>query len=473
MNRKIRNAKPAVITVIMVFVLFTTSTASFSQPNLIDEESLRVIKAELKKELRAEIKQELYAEFLTDIELLVEENVRKEIQAYLTALQNTPEWQKQANAGETNPSGEPGGESLDSAVRRSVREILHSHGIKRYISDEELDMIVAGRGIEPQLTIAQGYKKNPEPSPSLQAKKYTHPAPLDENDYNFAAGDEKISDSIERTLQQKGSVLLPKGTFQIEPSTTWAHFSSNSINIQGFSILPVLVIGDISVRRTKRDVLIQNFTLKYGLWNNLQTEVKIPFRAQYNRDTISESSESTKSSAGMGDIEFGLSRQIGWEHGLIPDLIAAVNVKSTTGRSPYNKTIGLGTGHWAVRGSLIAAKSSDPAVIFGSLNYTYNFAETVQNIGKIEPGKSIGYSLGMAIALSYQTAINFSFDHSLTEKFKTAGQKVDGSFINSANVKIGANWALNEKSSIDFSVAFGVTDDAPDVTAEIRFPFVF
>jgi hypothetical protein len=79
----------------------------------------------------------------------------------------------------------------------------------------------------------------------------------------------------------------------------------------------------------------------------------------------------------------------------------------------------------------------------------------------------------MAIALSYQTAINFSFDHSVTQKLETAGQKVEGSFLNSANVRIGANWALNEKSSVDFSVAFGVTDDAPDVTAEIRFPFVF
>lgn len=472
MNKKIRKAKPAIITLILFFSSFISSSTSLSQETLINPEYLRTLKEEIKKELRDEIQQELYNEFLTNIEQLVEENVRKEIQAYLTSLQNTPEWQEQANATENNLSSEPT-ESLDSAVRRTVREILQSHGIKRYISDEELDMIVAGRGIEPQLTIERGIRKTPKPSSSLSATNRSNPVPLNEDDYNFIGGDEKIADSIERTLQQKGSVLLPKGTFQVEPSTTWAHFSSNSINIQGFSILPVLVIGDISVRRTKRDVFIQNFTMKYGLLNNLQAEVKVPFRAQYNRDTISESSETTKNSAGMGDIEFGVSRQIGWEHGLIPDLIAAVNVKSTTGRSPYNKTIGLGTGHWAVRGSLIAAKSSDPAVIFSSLNYTYNFSETVQNIGKIEPGSSLGYSLGMAIALSYQTAINFSFDHSVTQKFKTTGQKVDGSFLNSANVKIGANWALNEKSSVDFSVAFGVTDDAPDVTAEIRFPFVF
>lgn len=472
MNKKIRRSKPVFSVVIIILSLLSSGSLSYSQTNLIDEENMKIIKDELKKELRAEIKQELYAEFNANIQKIVEEHVRKELDAYLARLRNQPLEDLQANAIETAPlSTALPGETLDSAVRRTVREVLRSNGIKRPISDEELDNIVAGRGIEPQLTLERGIKKTPDPS--LMAKNDSNPRTLDENDYNLVGGAEQVSDSIERTLQQKGSILLPKGTIQIEPSTTWAHFSSNSINIQGFSILPVLVIGDISVRKTKRDVFIQNFTMKYGLLENLQTEVKIPFRGQYNRDTISETEESTKDSFGMGDIEFGVSRQIGWEHGLVPDLIAAFNVKSTTGRSPYNRAIGLGTGHWAVRGSLIAAKSSDPAVIFSSLNYTYSFDETIDNIGKVEPGSTVGYSLGMAIALSYQTAINFSFDHSVTQKLQTAGQKVEGSFLNSANVRIGANWALNEKSSVDFSVAFGVTDDAPDVTAEIRFPFVF
>lgn len=472
MNTDHRHNKPLIVILATLFTFFTATAPSWSQTSLINEEYVKQLKEQIKKELRDEIRQELYLEFNANIQKLVEKNIRRELDLYLARLKEQPLDELQASATGDGSSAARLQDSLDDAVRRTVKEVLESEGIRQTVSDEELDRIVAGQGIEPQLPIERGMRKSPEPS--LLAKK-TNASTMNDSDsnYNLAGGAEQISDSIERTLQQKGSILLPKGTLQVEPSTTWAHFSSNSINIQGFSILPVLVIGDISVRRTKRDVFIQNFTMKYGLLDNLQTEVKIPFRGQYNRDTISETEESTTNSFGMGDIEFGVSRQIGWEHGLVPDLIAAVNVKSTTGHSPYNRAIGLGTGHWAVRGSLIAAKSSDPAVIFSSLNYTHSFEETVDNIGKIEPGDTIGYSLGMAIALSYQTAINFSFDHSVTQKLETAGRKVEGSFLNSANVKIGANWALNEKSSVDFSVAFGVTDDAPDVTAEIRFPFVF
>ncbi|MBZ0167288.1 MAG: transporter, partial [Candidatus Omnitrophica bacterium] len=295
---------------------------------------------------------------------------------------------------------------------------------------------------------------------------------MTKSDYNLAGG-EMRQESIERTLQSKGSILLPKGTVQVEPSFTWAHFSSNRINIQGFSILPVLVIGNINVQETRRDIFISSLALKYGLLNNLQAEISVPFRGQKNRDTESEITETTDSTFGLGDVSVGLSRQIAWESGIVPDLIAAVTFKTKTGDNAYEEPIGLGTGHYSIRGSLIAAKSSDPAVVFGSLSYTYNFKENYPGVGDVEPGSTIGYSLGMAIALSYQTAINFSFDHSVTEKFQINDRLTEGSYLNSANVKIGANWAINERSSVDFSVAFGVTDDAPDVTAEIRFPFVF
>lgn len=455
------------LTTVFIFTAFNFSPVLHSENFSMSDDLYLQIKSDIKKELYSEVKEELQKEFDQKIQSLVEENVRREFEEYV-ARQGILS-QDQLAAGSVSIEE---GESLDHAVRRTVREVFQSGNYRNYISDEELETVVAGRGIRPELSITSQYKKSlPHASNGDLAKNVGQA--LDQEEYEIVGGEEPRTDSIERTLQQKGSMLLQKGKLQFESSTTWAHFSSNRINIQGFSILPVLVIGDISIQETKRDVFIQNFTLKYGFLNNLQMEFKVPFRSQYNRDTISETNETTTSTSGVGDVEFGLSRQIAWEQGFLPDLIAAVNFKSTTGQSPYNKSIGLGTGHYGARVSLVAAKASDPAFIFGGLSYSYNFENTVTNIGKVEPGATIGYSLGMAIALSYQTAINFSFDHSVTQKLRIAGRKVDGSFINSANVKIGANWALNERASIDFSVAFGVTDDAPDVTAEVRFPFSF
>lgn len=430
----------------------------------ISAKTYKKLKKDLKDELYSEIRAELYEELNANINQLVADNIRRELKAYIA--------QHMLSNGNEKHAFIEDDSQLDYVVHNTVRQIFESDLLSQYLSDEELDQIRAGSGIESDLAIKGGFNKSPQVTRSLLARSRGKATPMSKSDYDLAAGEIR-QESIERTLQSKGSILLPKGTLQVEPSVSWSHFSSNRINIEGFSILPVLVIGDISVQETRRDILITSVALKYGIWENLQTEVRIPFRGQFNRDVVSETSETTADSWGIGDIDFGLSRQIAWESGIVPDIIASLNFKTKTGRSPYNRTIGLGSGHYSVRGSLVAAKSSDPAVIFGSLSYTHNFKEDVDFIGEVEPGSTIGYSLGMAIALSYQTAINFSFDHSITEKFKTAGTEVDGSFLNSANVKIGANWSINERSSVDFSVAFGVTDDAPDVSAEVRFPFIF
>lgn len=283
----------------------------------------------------------------------------------------------------------------------------------------------------------------------------------------------KRDEAVERTLVQKGGMLLPRGTLQVEPSFTTAHFSSNRINIQGFSILPVLVIGEISTESVKRDIFIESLSLKYGLLNNLQGELRVPYRYELDRVTSNLGAESTRDSSGMGDVEFAISRQIGFEQGIRPDLVANLSVKSITGEGPYNRDIGLGTGHYAIRGNLIASKSSDPAVIFGSLNYTWNIKRNIANYGAVDPGDTIGYSLGTAIGLSYQAAMNFQFEHSFTSKMKKDGIPVNGSFLNAASLKAGFTWSVSEKSSIDFSVGFGLTTDSPDYVVEIRFPFTF
>lgn len=287
---------------------------------------------------------------------------------------------------------------------------------------------------------------------------------------SVVGGKERI---IEKTLIERGGMLLPKGRLQIEPSFSTAHFSANRINIQGFSILPILVIGEISTETVKRDIFIETLSLKYGLLHNLQGELKFPYRYQFERVTDNLGAETTRDAGGFGDMEFSLSRQIAYEKGFIPDTLLSISAKPPTGRSPYNRAIGLGTGHWGIRSALIAAKSSDPIVVFGSLSYTWNIKRDIANYGVVEPGDTIGYSLGTALALSYQTAINFQFEQGITSKMRKNGKYVNGSFLNAASLRYGFTWSLSEKSSVDFSVSHGLTTDAPDYIVELRFPFTF
>jgi len=425
-------------------------------------------------QLKAQIKEELHQDLKKDIDRMVREKVKEEFEAYMAQIQDEG-YDQHAGVIPTLevPSSD---ESLEQSVQRIVREIFSKElktASKDRISDLELDTYVAGKGIEPELEVGNGLFKNPSDSRfMLAAADSSSGNQASEATLDVSGGDER-AESIERTLQQRGSILLPKGTLQIEPSLSWAHFSSNRININGFIILDVLAIGEISTDTVKRDIFLQNVSLKYGLLDNFQTELKIPYRAEHDRITNTSNSDVTRKTSGIGDIEFGVSRQIGWEQGLMPDLVAALSLKSNSGEAPFNNEIGLGTGFWAIRSSLIAAKSSDPVVIFGSLNYTHSFENDFENFGDIQPGDTIGYSLGTAIALSYQTAINFSFDHSVTMKMEQNGMRVPGSFLNTASFKTGLNWAINDQASVDFGVSIGITNDAPDATVELRFPYTF
>ncbi len=453
-------------------------------------------RATLKEQLKEEIRKELSQEFAQEIPQLVKKEVDAywaeqkvaalmganqpaEISAHPTAptiplhqTTETPQITRVNSPSEENPS-----ETKDEAIERIVRNIIRQE--MRELTEKELSEMVAAN-FEEQIQIA-GITKTPHHEYQLaQAVNEKNENSTKTNDNKATQGEmgevragEKKAESLERALIQRGGILLPKGKLQVEPSITYAHFSSNRITIQGFNILPVLVIGSISTETVKRDVFINTWAFKYGLFKNFQTEVKVPMRWEHDRVTDTFGSESTREYGGLGDIEFGMSRQIGWEHGFIPDLLANISVKTNSGEAPYNRDIGLGTGHWAVRYGLTAVKSSDPAVVFGGLNYTWNIKRNINDFGEVDPGDTIGYTLGTAIALSYQTAINFSFDHSVTTKLMKDKRNVPGSFINAANLKTGFTWAINERSSVDFGVAVGITNDAPDMTIDIRFPYTF
>lgn len=475
MDLKIKKFFTRVLSIILCvcFVVFSTSITYCDE--LLDQN-------ELMKQLKIQIKKELRAEFKSEIEQVIRDQVQMEIAVYMAGIQGADSLQPQIGLSSRSVdelskkvidhSAEFNQEDIGQIVNKIVVQEMEK------LSDQSLDRYIAAGGVSDEVNYKGLSKNYKEADYQLASAKDVEPGisknTIENDSEDVTGGEAETINSVERTLQQKGSILLPKGTMQVEPSISWAHFSSNRISVDGLIILDVFTVGEIATETISRDIYVENIALKYGLYNNFQVDVKIPFRGEYDRITDTNSSETTNHTSGMGDIDIGLSRQIGWEEGWRPDLIAAVGVKTTSGRDPYNKEIGLGTGHWAVRTSLIAAKTSDPAVVFGSLTYTYNFSrDDIEGLGEVDPGDTVGYSLGTAIALSYQTAINFSFDHSLTFKTKSNGSEINGTFLNIANFRAGLNWAISERASVDFGVSMGLTKDSPDVTVELRFPITF
>lgn len=307
-------------------------------------------------------------------------------------------------------------------------------------------------------------------------------------------GPAKETLSIERLLVTRGNVLLSQGQIEIEPSFQYAHFSSQQLAVSGFAILPSLVIGQISTQRIQRDILIPAITVRGGIFDWLQADAVVPYRWQRDRITDSLATvEGEATNAGIGDIEGGLSLQVLRERGLIPDMILGFRYKTRTGEDPFEvqpkQTIGgttlfepaLGTGFETYRPGLTLVKSVDPAIIFGGVGVVLSQARdvTLQNnrVAEIDPGNSWEFNVGFAFALNPDISLNAQYVQRFTghTNFKSDSLDIElpGTTLNVGTANFGFTWALSRYLAMDFALGIGLTEDAPAVTAQIRFPIRF
>jgi len=282
--------------------------------------------------------------------------------------------------------------------------------------------------------------------------------------------------AFERTLVERGGLLLPWGKFDIEPGLSYVHSSSDRIVIDGFTILPVLVVGDIFSERVRRDHFIASATLRAGLPWDMQLGVYVPYRYESLRVFTQDNQETDDSINGLGDVEVALSYQLPLKRGRFPDLIAGLRWKSKTAKDPFSpdtpQGLSLGTGFNSFEGTLMAVKVSDPVVFFGRLSFTYN-AEEIKPVGEVDPGDSYGLQMGMALALNLDTSVNFSYDQRYTDSTDLNGQTVPGSYLTTGTFTTGISYVMDTHKSLDVSVGIGLTRDSPDVQVNFSLPIRF
>ena len=81
------------------------------------------------------------------------------------------------------------------------------------------------------------------------------------------AREQIIKEGTEQILIQTGGVLIPKGTFVLEPAFSYTHFDRRNIAISGFTIYQALVVGTIDVEEVDRDIFSLQLTGRYGITN--------------------------------------------------------------------------------------------------------------------------------------------------------------------------------------------------------------
>jgi hypothetical protein len=79
--------------------------------------------------------------------------------------------------------------------------------------------------------------------------------------------------------------------------------------VNGFALLLVLVVGDITSQHVREDFLLPTFTARLGLPHRLQMDFRVPYGYELIRSVDANNNNQTSSSSfGLGDISASVSR---------------------------------------------------------------------------------------------------------------------------------------------------------------------
>ena len=285
-----------------------------------------------------------------------------------------------------------------------------------------------------------------------------------------------ISTAFEQRLSKEGGMLLDKYKYIYEPSLSYAHSSYDNIVVDGFTVYPVLVVGDIVSEKVNRDIISNNHSFRFGLGNDMQMDVVIPLGYEKEETFRGDGTHESKNISGIGDVSLGLSYQLFKTHKSWPDTVVAFNWKTATGKDPYrllsSEELSLGTGFDTLGLSIISMTNADPLVLFGGLSVSHTQAK-VKQIGHVKPGASAGLNLGMALALNFDTSLSFNFQYRFTDKTEINGQRINGSQLTTSTFAIGLSKAKGDSYAVDVDLNIGLTADSPDFQLTVSFPMNF
>jgi len=294
--------------------------------------------------------------------------------------------------------------------------------------------------------------------------------------------------ALDRALISRGGLLLPPGTVELDNGISYFNATSDQIHINGFTIFPILVVGDISSERSERDVVLSSMTTRIGLPHDLQLDVRVPYGYQSERTVTADNQKLSKRFLGLGDVEVGLTKQLKRGRGLGPDLLGGFRWKSTSGPDPYEPTsteATLGTGFQSLQANLTAVKPSDPLVFFGSLSYTANLSTTKQiqssdptnpnslTTGRVNPGDTIGFQVGTALSVNPEASLNFALDQRFTRSTSLNGKSLPGTYLSEAVFHLGTSYIYAPGRSVDLGLGIGLSRGAPNFQFSVNLPLRF
>lgn len=248
---------------------------------------------------------------------------------------------------------------------------------------------------------------------------------------------------------RQAAVLLKQGEQELEFAFSYANDTNMGLRTRELS-LPL--------------------TMRLGLTNRLEGSLTVPVIWAEN-EQLPPSPVENNQTFGLGDIQLDLNYLLIAEDEQWPDVMTAMDIWVPTDDLPDpNNAIEVTTssGYWRVAGSLMLAKSYDPAVIYGGLAYYHTFSETQYGV-RLTPGKGLVYRLGMGFSINPSLMWNNQFIGIYQTETKHDGQKIPGSVREPMLFETGLSLSLDKYNFLEPSLTFGLNDEAIDTTWQLSY----
>jgi len=364
---------------------------------------------------------------------------------------------------------------------------------------------------QPTTPVPKRLAKSPADLTGNQKEATTGSSAAGGSSYGESLKDDSAPAKSVVNLYDEASGFFGGGKFSFESGLTYSHYDTRQLILNGFLALDSIFLGNLNLDRIKADTWTLDLTGRYNFDNRWQFDINVPVvyrESAYQSgganggDAQATSEQTVTRDPTIGDVNFGVAYKFLDESANTPDAVFTVRVKAPTGKDPFGikliqsgantniftpEDLPTGNGVWSISPGISLVKTFDPAVLFGTLSYTHNLEGSFDDIsstvglsqpGKVKLGDSFQLGAGVAFALNEKMSMSFSVSDLIQKKSKLKQdggdwQTVATSDANAGYFNVGMTIAATDKLTIVPNLSIGLTEDAPDFTFSLKFPYYF
>ena len=91
----------------------------------------------------------------------------------------------------------------------------------------------------------------------------------------------------------------------------------------------------------------------------------------------------------------------------------------------------------------------------------------------VNPGDTMGFQLGAALAVNPEASLNFALDQKFTRSTSLNSVSLPGTYLSTAVFRMGTSYIYARGRSVDLGVGIGLSRGAPNFQLSVNFPLRF